>query len=53
MKTKFPYNYWTPEKIFETQNVVKMIASKNKKFLINTTKAKKKKGGMTNLIYIV
>lgn len=52
-KTKFPYNYWTPEKIFETQKIVKMISSKDKKFLISTTRAKKKRGGMTNLIYIV
>ena len=34
MKTKFPYNYWTPEKIFETQNIVKLLSSKDKKFFI-------------------
>lgn len=53
MKTKFPYNYWSTEKIFETQKIVKMISSKDKKLLISVTSAKKKKGGMTSLIYII
>ena len=28
-KTRFPYNYWTPNKITDTQNKIKLVFSKN------------------------
>ena len=31
-KTKFPYNYWTPEKITETHKSIKIHLSSDKKF---------------------
>ena len=29
-KTKYPYNYWTPEKVIETKKDIKLVWSKNK-----------------------
>ena len=34
-QTKYPYNYWSLEKIIETKNNIKLIWSKDKKFLID------------------
>ena len=42
-KTKFPYNYWTPEKITETHKSIKLELSSDKKFFKSYNK--KKYGG--------
>ncbi len=52
-QTKYPYNYWTPEKITDTRNIIRLVWSKDKRFLITPKKAKKMKGGMPSRIYVV
>lgn len=50
-KTAYPYNYWSLEKIIETKKKIKLVWSKDKKFL--TIPSKEKKGGNEIYIYIL
>ena len=50
-KSKYPYTHWTPEKIIQTGNMIKLIKSdKTAKKLV--THKKPKKGGAENRIWV-
>ena len=52
-RSKYPYNYWTPEKINETKKIINMVWAKDKRFLITIQKSKRKSGGMESKIYVL
>ena len=44
-RTKYPYSYWTPDKIVYTQKKIKLEFSKDEEFFKRPSKNKKKRGG--------
>lgn len=44
-KTRYPYSYWTTDKIVETKNKIKLVYSKNEEFFMRPKKKKWIKGG--------
>lgn len=44
-KTRFPYSYWTPDKITDTQNKIRLVFSKNKNFFFRKKRKWVKGGG--------
>lgn len=52
-KTKYPYNYWSSEKIIETKKDISLVWSKDKKFLMPPFKKKMGGGKEFNKIFII
>ena len=44
-KTRYPYNYWSPDKIIFTRNKIHLIMTKNKQVFHNRNKKKTFRGG--------